>query len=91
MKFFGIWWPPLAELRAKFEAKFGPQTWLYPDITEWEPRYGHLSGLDTSVAQPKNSSPLAQPCGKNPPTSGKKTPNKLKRDSKSENQTTLTC
>jgi hypothetical protein len=31
----GVLWPPLKELRAKFEAKYGPQTWLR-DANEWK-------------------------------------------------------
>jgi hypothetical protein len=31
----GTMWPPLPELREKFEKKFGPQEWLYPRITKW--------------------------------------------------------
>jgi hypothetical protein len=42
LKLFGVRWPPLAELRAKFEAKFGPQTWLCPEITKWEMACGKL-------------------------------------------------
>jgi hypothetical protein len=32
----GILWPPLLELRARFEAKFGKQRWLRPLLTEWQ-------------------------------------------------------
>ena len=31
----GIMWPPLSDLRSKFEDKYGKQTWLDPDATEW--------------------------------------------------------
>jgi hypothetical protein len=31
----GVLWPPLADLRAKFEAKYGPQHWM-TDAEEWE-------------------------------------------------------
>ena len=33
-RYYGVVWPPLAELRAKFVEKFGPQDWLV-DMTEW--------------------------------------------------------
>jgi hypothetical protein len=36
VKMFGVVWPPLKELRTRFEAKFGPQTWLSSDVEEWE-------------------------------------------------------
>ena len=32
---YGIVWPALADLRAKFVAKYGPQEWQHPDTTEW--------------------------------------------------------
>ena len=32
----GIDWPPLQELRQKFEAKHGKQQWLNADATEWQ-------------------------------------------------------
>lgn len=32
----GVRFPPLAELRAKFERKYGPQEWSYPDREAWE-------------------------------------------------------
>jgi hypothetical protein len=32
----GVMWPPLSDLRAKFTAKYGPQTWMTA-ATEWEP------------------------------------------------------
>ena len=28
-------WPSLAELRAKFEAKYGKQQWTHADVTAW--------------------------------------------------------
>jgi Mesyanzhinovviridae DNA primase len=31
----GIIWPDLLTLRAKFEAKYGPQDWLCPNLTGW--------------------------------------------------------
>jgi hypothetical protein len=31
----GILWPPLSELREKFELKYGKQDWLCSDVTEW--------------------------------------------------------
>jgi hypothetical protein len=34
----GIVWPPLQELRAKFEQKHGPQEWLHPEYEEWDHR-----------------------------------------------------
>jgi hypothetical protein len=33
--FHGIQWPPLQELRAKFEERHGPQDWLHPEVEEW--------------------------------------------------------
>jgi hypothetical protein len=38
--FHGIQWPPLKELRAKFEERHGPQEWLHPEIEEWGPTDG---------------------------------------------------
>jgi hypothetical protein len=35
----GIIWPPLAELRAKFDVKHGPQQWLRSDVTQWRPQF----------------------------------------------------
>ena len=35
VRIYGIAWPPLPELRERFEKKFGPQEWLYPRATEW--------------------------------------------------------
>jgi Family of unknown function (DUF5906) len=32
----GILWPPLAELREKFEKKYGKQQWLDADATDWQ-------------------------------------------------------
>jgi hypothetical protein len=35
VQYHGIQWPPLKELRAKFEERHGPQEWLHPEIEEW--------------------------------------------------------
>jgi hypothetical protein len=32
----GVQWPPLDQLRERFEAKYGKQSWLDAGITEWE-------------------------------------------------------
>jgi hypothetical protein len=32
----GIIWPSLTELRQRFVDKYGPQEWLFPDLTEWQ-------------------------------------------------------
>jgi hypothetical protein len=32
---YGVKWPTLADLRARFVERHGPQDWLYPDVTEW--------------------------------------------------------
>src|SRR5262249_31909066 len=32
----GILWPPLPELRARFQARFGKQKWLRPLLDEWQ-------------------------------------------------------
>ena len=32
----GIKWPPLQELRDLFVSRHGPQTWLNPEVTEWQ-------------------------------------------------------
>jgi len=32
---YGVKWPPLNELRARFIERHGPQDWLCPDVTEW--------------------------------------------------------
>jgi hypothetical protein len=32
---YGVQWPPLQELRAKFVQRHGPQEWLHPEIEEW--------------------------------------------------------
>jgi hypothetical protein len=45
-RIFGIWWPPLPELRAKFEAKYGKQQWLHPDENEWRGAMDDGSGKD---------------------------------------------
>jgi hypothetical protein len=42
-------WPALAELRAKFEAKYGKQQWTHPGITEW---------LGTDAAQDPDDVPF---------------------------------
>ena len=34
VKYHGIVWPPLAQLRGEFEKKFGPQEWVRPH-SEW--------------------------------------------------------
>jgi hypothetical protein len=31
----GIIWPDLADLRAKFVVKYGPQEWQHPDVEVW--------------------------------------------------------
>ena len=31
----GVAWPPLLELRERFEIKHGKQQWLYPEVAEW--------------------------------------------------------
>ena len=48
----GIVWPPLPELREKFEKKFGPQEWLYPRTTEW--RKGEEEATKTSQKRQKS-------------------------------------
>jgi hypothetical protein len=35
-KTFGILWPPLPELRARYEARFGKQKWLHLLLDEWQ-------------------------------------------------------
>jgi hypothetical protein len=35
---YGVVWPPLEQLRAKFEEKHGEQEWLSPETTEWQAR-----------------------------------------------------
>ena len=45
-KMFGVLWPPLVELRAMFEAKFGPQTWACPDVEEWTSEYNESRAAD---------------------------------------------
>jgi hypothetical protein len=32
---YGVKWPPLSELRARFIGRHGPQDWLSPDANEW--------------------------------------------------------
>lgn len=32
----GIIWPPLTELRERFENKHGKQEWQYPEVTDWQ-------------------------------------------------------
>jgi hypothetical protein len=32
----GLQWPPLQELRTKFEKRFGKQDWVHPSVTAWE-------------------------------------------------------
>ena len=32
---YGVKWPVLSELRARFIERHGPQDWLHPDVTEW--------------------------------------------------------
>lgn len=39
-------WPALAELRAKFEAKYGKQQWTHGDVTAW-PGSGRSDPEDT--------------------------------------------
>jgi hypothetical protein len=35
---YGVFWPPLRELRKKFEAKHGKQEWPNPEVEEWQER-----------------------------------------------------
>jgi hypothetical protein len=35
-KAHGIQWPPLSELRRRFEKKHGKQKWLCPEVKEWQ-------------------------------------------------------
>jgi hypothetical protein len=32
---YGVKWPALGELRARFVERHGPQDWLRPDVTDW--------------------------------------------------------
>jgi len=36
VRLYGVFWPPLKELRAKFEAKHGRQDWPNPETEEWQ-------------------------------------------------------
>ena len=52
-KLFGVLWPPLVELRAMFEAKFGPQTWACPDVEEWTSERNESQRSPISLRQTK--------------------------------------
>ena len=57
VRIYGIAWPPLPELRERFEKKFGPQEWLHPQATEWrkgekgEEEVDVVASLDAVVAK----------------------------------------
>jgi hypothetical protein len=38
MRLLGIIWPPLQELRERFEERHGPQQWLRPQLQDWQTR-----------------------------------------------------
>jgi hypothetical protein len=42
----GLQWPTLAELRAKFVQKFGPQGWMHDERTEWSTSSDYGPGSD---------------------------------------------
>jgi hypothetical protein len=42
----GIQFPPLQDLRRKFEEQFGPQQWRAPNVTEWETAGGAAYNMD---------------------------------------------
>jgi hypothetical protein len=47
----GVQWPPLKELRAKFEQRHGPQEWLQSDLEDWGLPLGQARIVST-VAEP---------------------------------------
>ena len=58
----GIQWPPLKELRAKFEQRHGPQEWLHPELEEWvQPTEPALGQAIAEPARETSADPGVKP------------------------------
>jgi hypothetical protein len=66
IRLHGVVWPPLSELRAKFEQKFGPQTWLNPQITEWRSEATDSADARKEDEEAKEKERKKSPKGKRP-------------------------
>jgi hypothetical protein len=54
-------WPPLVDLRTRFEAKYGKQNWAHPDLADWLDPAG---GVDIPpTEEPSNGGASTKPDG----------------------------
>ena len=71
VKYHGVVWPPLIELRARFEAKFGPQQWSAPHVEEWTAHGQTFSEAEKSELERVERLEQMKPTNNKPPPAGK--------------------